>query len=64
MMNHGNEEPIELYYLKVDVGEQRDLAGVHPDIVAKAETIFRESHVPSGHFIWKYLMTEKGDSPQ
>ena len=64
MMNHGDKEPIELYNLKVDVGEQRDLAGVHPDMVAKAETIFRESHVPSGHFIWKYLMTEKGDSPQ
>jgi arylsulfatase A len=35
------ERPIELYDLKSDVGEQKDLASANPDLVAKAESYFQ-----------------------
>ena len=54
-MNQGDQEPIELYNLKEDIGETKDLADQYPEIVAKAANIFEESHVPSEHFVWKYL---------
>lgn len=41
---------IELYNLAQDIGEQHDLAAEHPDLVAKAEAIFREDRTPSEHF--------------
>jgi len=36
--------PLELYNLADDVGETRDLAATHPDLVAKAETLMRQAH--------------------
>ncbi|MCF7676191.1 MAG: hypothetical protein K9N23_08250 [Akkermansiaceae bacterium] len=33
--------PIELYNLKTDVGETKDLAAEHPDLVKKAESLMR-----------------------
>jgi arylsulfatase A-like enzyme len=57
-MNNGDQEPLELYNLKEDIGEQTNLADQHPDIVAKAAAILKESHVPSEHFIWKYLLSD------
>lgn len=38
--------PYELYDLQTDPGETNDLAALHPERVAKAETLARKSHVP------------------
>ncbi|GAB6164912.1 arylsulfatase [Thermostilla marina] len=42
---------IELYNLAEDIGEEHDLAAEHPELVAKAEALFKEAHVP--HPNWK-----------
>jgi arylsulfatase A-like enzyme len=39
--------PIELYYLKDDIGEQHDVAKQHPQIVAKIEDLMRSARTPS-----------------
>jgi arylsulfatase len=41
---------IELYNLSEDVGEARNVAARHPEIVARIETIMREQHEPSRDF--------------
>ena len=41
---------IELYNLRTDVAETSNVAGQHPDIVAKIEKIMREQHVRSAEF--------------
>jgi arylsulfatase len=41
---------LELYNLKDDVGEQRDVADKHPEIVQRIETILRTARVPSKQF--------------
>ena len=42
------DAPVELYNLDDDVSEQQNLAASHPDIISRAEHIFRygRSHVP------------------
>ena len=40
------EMPIEIYNLKDDSGETKNLAGSRKDLVEKAATIFKESHTP------------------
>lgn len=40
----------ELYNLKEDPGQTKDVSAAHPDIVARIERIFREQHVPSEAF--------------
>ena len=42
--------PIELYDLKADAGENRDIASAHPDLVAKAETLIRSARVDTSDF--------------
>jgi arylsulfatase A-like enzyme len=42
--------PIELYNLKDDIGEKHDVAGQHPDIVAKIAEYMKLSHAPSEHW--------------
>lgn len=44
-------EPIELYDLSKDIGETNDLAGEHPDIVAKMRELMLRAHVKTD--IWK-----------
>jgi len=39
--------PIELYDLDADLGERRDVAAAHPDVVARAAGVMREAHHPS-----------------
>ncbi len=39
--------PLELYNLKTDVAEAQDMAGQHPDLVAKLEEIMRAEHSES-----------------
>ena len=38
--------PIQLYDLSSDIGEKRDVAARHPDLVARAKAIMEREHVP------------------
>jgi uncharacterized sulfatase len=42
--------PIELYDLAEDLGETRDVAAEHPDVVAMAEAFMLEAHSPSPYW--------------
>lgn len=52
MLRAGNPEPlrIELYNLRDDIGESKDLAARHPEMVARIERIMADEHVPSERF--------------
>jgi arylsulfatase A len=53
LVPRGNARPVvktELYNLREDRAESRDVAGEHPDILAKFEQIMRREHVPSEVF--------------
>lgn len=52
MLRKNNKDPlrIELYNLKDDIAEQRDVAADHPKLVAKFRTIMQENHTPSQLF--------------
>ncbi|HUT88255.1 MAG TPA: arylsulfatase [Thermoguttaceae bacterium] len=52
MLRRNNPDPlkIELYDLKHDVGESRDVAAEHPEIVARMRKIMEAEHVPSELF--------------
>jgi arylsulfatase len=52
MLRRNNPDPlkIELYNLKDDVGESRDVAAEHPEIVARMRKIMESEHVPSELF--------------
>jgi arylsulfatase A-like enzyme len=41
---------IELYNLRDDIGETKDVSAQHPEIVARIEKLMREQHVPSEVF--------------
>jgi len=43
-------EPIQLYDLGADTGEQADVAAENPAIVAQIEKILTEAHVPNEHW--------------
>ena len=55
---HRGETGIELYHLKTDVGERRDLAGKRPDVVRRVAEVMRREHVPSDIFPIKVLDRE------
>jgi arylsulfatase A-like enzyme len=42
--------PIEIYDLAKDPSEARDVANDHPELVKKAEEIFRQEHTPNVAF--------------
>ena len=42
--------PIELYNLKDDIGERKDVAAQNPNIVKKIEEYMKAAHVPSEHW--------------
>jgi arylsulfatase A-like enzyme len=44
------DQAIELYDVSTDPGEQTDVAGKHPDLVAKAATLFETARVESPHW--------------
>lgn len=46
---------VELYNLKADVSESKDVAVSHPDIVVRMEQIMREQHIPSAEFPFKAI---------
>jgi len=37
-------EPLQLFNLEVDIGEEKDVAASHPEIVAKIEQMIKEAH--------------------
>ncbi len=43
-VRHGQEEPTELYNLRIDLAEKFNLADNYPDLIARAEAAFEESH--------------------
>jgi arylsulfatase len=49
----------ELYNLATDIAEEHDVAGKHPDVVARIERLMRETRVPSERFPFPAL-----DKPQ
>ncbi len=51
----------QLYNLENDLGEARDVAGQHPDIVQELETLMSEAHTP--HSDWKPRGTLKAQQP-
>ncbi len=42
--------PLKLYNLKDDIGETRDVATQHPDVVARIEKLMAEAYVPTDRF--------------
>ncbi len=52
MLRRNNPDPleIELYNLKDDIGESRDMATEHPEIVARMREIMKSERVPSKLF--------------
>ena len=45
--------PIELYDLKTDPGEKKDLAGEKPDLVARAEALMKAAHTEDPNWPWR-----------
>lgn len=41
---------IELYDLENNLGEENNVAGDHPQIVAEMVELFKEAHTPSARF--------------
>ncbi|MEX2215060.1 MAG: arylsulfatase [Phycisphaeraceae bacterium] len=52
---HKGNITLELYNLKDDIGESKDVAGQHPDIIAKMEAVMKKEHTPSKLFPMKVL---------
>jgi arylsulfatase A-like enzyme len=49
-VRHGLQKPIELYNLKDDLGETKDLAAANPEIVKKAQALLSSSRVDNPDF--------------
>ncbi|MFT4566705.1 MAG: arylsulfatase A-like enzyme [Saprospiraceae bacterium] len=54
-MHKKDRSPIELYDIGSDISENNDVADKYPEIVKQAERLFAREHVPSEHYVWKYL---------
>jgi arylsulfatase A len=52
---HMSNLKLQLFNLAKDIGETKDVAADHPDVVARIEGIMREQHVPSKRFPFKSL---------
>jgi arylsulfatase A-like enzyme len=44
------DRPLELYDLNADIGETRDVAAQHPEVVSKIETYLRTARTESRHW--------------
>lgn len=44
-VRNGPEKPLELYDLKTDPGESKDVSAEHPDLVARTEEYMKQAHV-------------------
>lgn len=58
-MHKGDQGAIEVYDLENDPSEKNDISSVNSKVLKKAKRIFEEAHVPSEHYVWKFL--NKGD---
>jgi arylsulfatase len=54
--------PLQLYHLKDDPGERRDVAGQHPDLVARLTRLMAEAHESSPEF--PLAAVDKPDAPR
>jgi arylsulfatase A-like enzyme len=43
----GKDKPVKLYDLKVDIGEKRNVARAHPEVVAKIEALLKSARTDS-----------------
>ncbi len=57
-VRNGPETPIELYDLRTDPGESRNLATEKPDLAAKAEALMKSSHTE--HLDWPLVQKGAG----
>ncbi|MEZ5107201.1 MAG: hypothetical protein R2757_22030, partial [Draconibacterium sp.] len=46
----GKRENIQLYDLETDIGEEKDLAKEHPEIVMEIEKLMKEAYVPNKRY--------------
>lgn len=44
------DAPLEVYDLRTDIGEKRDLASEKPEVVARARELFRTARTPAKHW--------------
>ncbi len=49
-VRNGIDKPIEIYNLETDAAESNDLAKSRKDLVAKAESIFKDAHRPDANW--------------
>jgi arylsulfatase A-like enzyme len=49
-IRHGTEQPLELYHLKDDLSEKRDVAKNHPEVVKRIERFMAGARTPSKHW--------------
>ena len=61
-VRHGTQRPIELYGLKADIGETRDVAGQNREVVVRVEAILRAARTDSPH--WPIRERPPGKNPK
>jgi arylsulfatase A-like enzyme len=64
LMPRGKAEPnmhIELYNLRDDLAEAKDVAADHPDVVARIARLMREQHTPSREFPFPALDRDRAE---
>ena len=49
-MKNDPNAPIRLYNLRQDIGEKKNIADKHPDVVKQIAPLFKEAHTPSERF--------------
>jgi arylsulfatase A-like enzyme len=49
-VRHGTKKPLELYDLAADIGEKKNLAADHPDVVKRIEAIMAQEHTETPHW--------------
>ncbi len=60
----GTREPLELYDLSADIGETKNIAGEHPDIVKQIEQIMATARTDSVVPMWKPREYRRGRKPK
>jgi arylsulfatase A-like enzyme len=53
-VSKNRDAPIELYNLKTDLAETRNVAEEHPEVVEKAAAIMADEHLPSPIFVYDW----------
>lgn len=62
-VRNGPGQPLEIYDLKTDVSEAKNLASEHPELVAKAEALMKAAHVDDANWPMKAKPKQKGKKP-